>query len=78
MAAMAFSISSKKWFLTFNDHEEYQELFIWKNGLRLKLKNGSSSGPVEKVKVHDEQEKSLTVSLNSNDCMRPLIACAGG
>ena len=52
---MAFSISSKKWFLTFNDHEE---LFIWKSGLRLKLKNGSSSGPVEKVKVHDEQEKS--------------------
>ena len=50
-------ISSKTWFLTFNE-----ELLIWKNGHRLKLKDGSSSGPVEEVEVDNEAEKILSVS----------------
>ena len=43
--------SSKPWFLTFND--EFKELFIWKNGRRMQLKDGSSSGPVSTVSAHD-------------------------
>jgi hypothetical protein len=54
------SVSSKQWFLTFN--EEYKELLIWKNGIRLKLNDGSSGGPVEEVAVHDEVDKTVTVS----------------
>ena len=43
----ALSVSSKQWFLTLN--EEHQEVFIWKDGMRLKLKDQSSGGPVKEV-----------------------------
>lgn len=52
------TVSSKQWFLTFNEGD----LLIWKNGLRLKLKNGCSAGPVKEVEVHNELDKLLTVS----------------
>lgn len=58
--SLGASVSSKHWFLTF--YEEHKELLIWKNGIRLKLKNGTSGGPVEKVKVTDEVENTITVS----------------
>ena len=35
-------VSSKPWHLTFFD----KQVYIWKSGSRMKLKNGSSSGPV--------------------------------
>lgn len=51
------SVSSKQWFLTYN--EEHTEVLIWRNGMRLKLKDGSSGGPVQEVEASNE---TLTVS----------------
>ena len=53
------SVSSKQWFLTYS--EEQQQVLIWRNGMRLKLKNGSSGGPVQGVEGN-EADQSLTVS----------------
>ena len=56
----ALSVSSKQWFLTLN--EEHQKFFIWKDGMRSKLKDQSSGGPVEEVEVTGGAEKTVTVS----------------
>ena len=53
------SVSSKQWFLTYN--EDHQELFIWRKGMRLKLKDGTSGGPVKEVDVNNV-DQTLTVS----------------
>lgn len=37
-------VSSKPWHLTFSDEEKL--VLLWKSGSRMKLKDGSSSGPV--------------------------------
>jgi len=54
------AVSSKPWYLTFN--EEYKELLIWKSGIRLKLKNGCTGGPVKSVAVRDDRRRIVTVS----------------
>lgn len=54
------SVSSKPWFLTYI--EEFNEVFLWKNGSRMKLKDGSSSGPVTDVSVLDVLANTVTVS----------------
>lgn len=54
------TISSKPWFLTFN--EEYNELLIWKSGTRLKLKDGSTCGQVRSSAILDEANRILVVS----------------
>lgn len=46
-AQSALAVSSKPWHLTFFDEEK--QVFIWKSGSRMKLKDGSSSGPVTAV-----------------------------
>lgn len=53
------SPSLKPWFLTFNP--AFKELFIWKSGRRMQLKDGSSSGPVSSVSAHDV-DRLITVS----------------
>ena len=52
--------SSKPWHLTYAS--EFKEVFIWKNGLRMKLKDGTSSGPVTSVSVLDAVDGTVTVS----------------
>ena len=54
------STSSKPWHLTFC--QQFKELFIWRNGMRLKVKSGCSVGPVKTVSVLSEVEKTVTVS----------------
>lgn len=44
MSSVEGSVSSKSWHLTFNGVEK--EVFIWKSGGRMRLQDGSSSGPV--------------------------------
>ena len=55
------SISSKSWNLTYNP--EHKEMLIWKNGIRLKLRDGNSSGKVTAISVLDEQDRTVSVSL---------------
>ena len=55
------AISSKAWHLTFCP--QFKELFIWRNGMRLKGKSGSSIGPVKTVSVLDEVDRTVTVSI---------------
>ena len=53
--------TSKPWFLTFNPGSK--DVLVWKNGLRMKLRDGSSSGPATAVSILSEREKTVTVSL---------------
>ena len=54
------TISSKPWHLTFC--QQFEELFIWRNGIRLKAKSGCSVGPVKTLSVLDEVDRTVTVS----------------
>ena len=60
-AAAAVSPTAKPWFLTFNP--ESKDVLIWKNGVRLKMKDGSASGQVTAVSVLSESEKTVSVSV---------------
>jgi hypothetical protein len=51
------SISSKSWSLTYNP-----EMLVWKNGIRLKLKDGNSSGRVTAISILNMQDGTVTVS----------------
>lgn len=53
-------VSSKPWFLTFNSAEG--DVFAWKDGARLKLKNGQSAGRVKAVCVLSAEDRTVTVS----------------
>lgn len=52
--------TDKPWCLTLN--AESKEVFVWKHGVRLKLKDGSSSGPVTGASVLNTKDKTVTVS----------------
>lgn len=54
--------SSKPWHLTYNS--EFKEVFIWKNGTRMKLKDGNSGGPVTSLSVLDAVDRTVTVSIS--------------
>ena len=56
----AKSATLKPWFLTFN--QEDKEIFIWKNNVRLKLKDGSSAGPVTDVSILNQVGRTVIVS----------------
>ena len=58
----SINASSKPWHLTYN--LEFKELFIWKNGIRMKLKDGNSGGPVTSVSILSIVDKTVTVSCN--------------
>lgn len=60
MAATTSTVSSKPWHLTFN--QEYGEVFIWKSGVRLKVKDGGTCGAVQSIAVVDEAKRIITVS----------------
>ena len=45
------TVSSKPWFLTYNADES--DVFVWKDGARMKLKNGDSAGSVVSVSASD-------------------------
>ena len=49
--------TDRPWFLTLNS-----EVFVWKSGIRLKLKDGSSSGTVTEASVLSAAERTITVS----------------
>ena len=52
--------TDRPWFLTLNS--EVNEVFVWKSGIRLKLKDGSSSGTVTEASVLSAAERTITVS----------------
>ena len=52
--------SSKSWSLTLNP--ESKDVFVWKSGARLKLKDGQSAGRVREANVLDSKETIVTVS----------------
>lgn len=52
--------TTKPWFLTFNPGSK--DILVWKNGARLKLRDGSTSGQVTAVSVLSVPEKTVTVS----------------
>lgn len=58
----AVSVSSKPWHLTYVNLDDLNEILIWKNGCRLKLKDGTSSGPVTAVTFQNKMDKVVTVS----------------
>ncbi len=58
----AVNVSSKPWHLTYVDLDGLKEIFIWKNGCRMKLKDGKSSGPVTSVTFRNKVDKVVTVS----------------
>ena len=64
--ASATQVSSKPWFLTFN--AETRDLFIWKNSIRLKLKEGESAGGVRSASVLSIENKTITVSIFPDAC----------
>ena len=68
--AIASNASSKPWFLTFDP--ETNDVLIWKSGMRLKLKDGSSSGRVTAISVLSGLEKTITVS---RSMISPYIQC---
>ena len=55
-------VSSKAWFLTFN--ADTNDVFVWRNDVRLRLKGGESTGSVRSVTVLSDKEKTVTVSAN--------------
>lgn len=59
-------VSSKPWFLTdaVTDSGEHI-VFVWKDGVRLKRRNGESAGEVKSVSVIDEGTQLLQVDLYS-------------
>lgn len=61
MAATSVTVSSKSWDLTYNP--EHKEMLIWKDGMRLKLKDGNSSGRVTAISIINLQAGTVTVSL---------------
>ena len=60
-SSKAATVTSKSWFLTLN--EDGGDVFVWKEGTRLKLKNGQSAGRVRAVFVLSAEEKSVTVGI---------------
>ena len=59
-AKAARTVTLKSWFLTLN--EDGGDVFVWKEGGRLKLRNGQSAGRVRAVSVLCAEEKSITVN----------------
>ena len=55
------NVTFKPWFLTYNNVDG--DLFAWKDGARLKLKDGQSAGRVRAVSVISAEDKTVTVSL---------------
>lgn len=51
-------VSFKPWFLTCVD----EDVFGWKDGARLKLKNGQSAGRVKAISVLNANDNTVTVS----------------
>lgn len=45
-------ISSKPWFLTFN--QANKDVIVWKNDIRLKVQHGQSAGCLREVSVRGE------------------------
>lgn len=71
--------SSKPWHLTYSS--EFKEVFIWKNGMRMKLKDGTSGGPVTSVSVLDAADRTITVSKSANQLAISFllaISCVSG
>ena len=59
-SSTSVSVSSKPWSLTFSS--EYKEILIWRNGARLKVKDGNSSGGVTGISILNKQDGIVTVS----------------
>ena len=55
-------VSTKPWFLTFS--EETRDVFVWKSGIRLQLKEGESAGGVRSVSVRSIKDRTITVSVD--------------
>lgn len=54
-------VSSKSWPLTFNS--ESRDVLVWKNGARLKLKDGLTAGRVRSIAVSNDTKGIVTVSM---------------
>lgn len=54
------NVSSRPWFLTCDP--ETNAVLVWKNEMRMKLKDGSSSGEVKTASVLSQLEKTIMVS----------------
>ena len=61
MSTSSTSPTDKPWFITWN--HESKEVLVWKYGVRLKLRDGSSSGRVTEVSVLNSADKTVTVSV---------------
>ena len=59
-SSTSMTVSSKPWFLTYNVDDS--DVFVWRDGVRMKLRNGDSAGTVVSVSVSDGI---LTVSTES-------------
>ena len=57
----ASTISNRPWFLTHDP--SCGEVFIWRNGCRLKLSENERAECVTEVSVVEEQDKTLLVSV---------------
>ena len=57
-SSSAKSVTSKPWFFTYHG----DDIFTWKGGARLHLKNGRSAGRVRGISVLNREEKTVTVS----------------
>lgn len=64
-------VTTKPWFLTFNSAEG--DVFAWKDGARLKLKNGQSAGRVKTVCVLSAEDGTVTVSENVSCLVMSLL-----
>lgn len=70
-------VSSKPWFLTYD--KDNKDIFLWRNGSRLKLNGNQSAGSVSDVSVADESERVLMVSqLATWMIVRPTCVCVRG
>ena len=58
----AVHVSSKPWFLTFN--ADTNDVFVWRNDVWLRLKDGESTGSVRSVAILSDKDKTVTVSAN--------------
>ena len=61
LVAAAVSPTAKPWILTFKP--ESKDVLIWKNGMRIKMKDGNASGQVNAVSVLSELKETMTVSV---------------
>ena len=65
--------SRKPWFLSFDP--ETKLMFIWKEGMRLKLKGGVSFGNVESINLQSEKDGTVQVMFKSINADTSQYAC---